>query len=134
MTDKLAVPVKPIRVEILGLLPTLFSHCSHCMESMEASGVRPYDDQLAQYPEEVRNLHWTVSELTHKLVKKFNGLVRIHVVDTASPEGLWQSLKHHVRKTPCIIVDGRKAFESIPPFEKLEAKVSEHLRPSIRKA
>jgi len=45
---------RPIRVEFVGIMPTLFAHCEHCMEVMHETGLKPYSEQLDEYPEDVK--------------------------------------------------------------------------------
>jgi hypothetical protein len=53
--------------------------------------------------------------------------VRVSVVDAASIEGVWTSLRHRVRQFPAVIVDGQaRPLEA--DHQALDAAIAERLR------
>jgi len=113
----------PVRVEFFGLLPTLFAHCEHCMEVMHGTGMQPYSEQLEEYPEDVKKQYWELSSMANGLKTEFGNAVFVDAIDAASPRGLWTSIRLRIAKTPCILVQGKKAFSGIPTYEELREKV-----------
>ena len=113
----------PVRVEFFGLLPTLFAHCEHCMEVMHGAGMEPYSEQLEEYPEDVKKQYWELSSMANGLKTEFGDAVFVDAIDAASPRGMWTSIKLRIAKTPCIIVQGKKAFTAMPTYEALRERV-----------
>lgn len=119
--------MRPLKVEFVGILPTLFAHCEHCMEVMHNTGMKPYSEQLEQYPEDVQEQYFELSETAQKLRAEFGDAVLFDPVDAASPQGIWLSMKYRILKTPCVIVQGKKAFNRLPAYEELRTIVVEGL-------
>jgi len=119
----------PVRVEFVGIMPTLFAHCQHCMDVMHGTGMEPYSEQLEEYPEDVKKEYFQLSDIAQKLKNEFNGAVLFDAIDTASLLGIWKTIKHRIFKTPCILVEGKRAFNRIPEYEELRTKILETLRP-----
>ncbi len=120
-----------VKVDFLGVLPTLFAHCEHCMEVMHATGMEPYSEQLEEYPADVKKLYFELSEIAQRLRAEFGDSVFFNPVDAASPQGVWLSVKHRIFKTPCVIIGGKKVFDGLPSYEELKQKILENL-PSPR--
>ena len=117
----------PLRVEFVGIMPTLFAHCAHCMDVMHGTGMQPYSEQLEDYPEDIVKDYFQLSEIAQKLRDEFKGAVLFDAIDSASPLGMWKSLKHRILKTPCVLIDGTKTFVGIPKYEDLKQKIIERL-------
>jgi len=104
-------------------MPTMFSHCQHCMDLTRASGLRVHSQQLSEYPTETReNLH-RLSELARKVVSDFPGSIELRVTDLASPLGFLKSLRHKVGAGPAVLIDGRKVFERLPDYDSLRVEL-----------
>jgi hypothetical protein len=127
MASKSAFPGTPLKVEFVGIMPTLFAHCAHCMDVMHATGMRPYSEQLEEYPEDVVNEYFELSEIAQKLRDEFHGSVLFDAIDAASPQGIWMSLKHRILRTPCVLIEGRKEFVGVPKYDVLKQKIVERL-------
>lgn len=115
----------PVKVEFVGIMPTLFAHCQHCMEVMHETGMAPYSEQLEEYPEDVKKQYFELSEMAQRIRDEFSGRVLFDAIDSASPQGLWLTIKHRILKTPCILIQGKKVFDRIPSYEELRAKILE---------
>jgi len=111
-------------------MPTLFAHCQHCMEVMHSTGMAPYSEQLEGYPEDVKKQYFQLSEIAQRLKAEFNGRVVFDPVDSASPQGVWLSIRHRILKTPCILIQGKKLFSKLPSYDELRAKILEALERS----
>jgi hypothetical protein len=118
-----AVRKEPVRVEFFGLLPTLFAQCESCMQVMQGTGMEPYAEQLEEYPEDVKKQYWELSSMANGLKTEFGDAVFIDAIDAVSPRGVWTSIRLRIAKTPCIIIQGKKAFGGIPAYEELRKKV-----------
>jgi hypothetical protein len=124
---KSAFPGTPLKVEFVGIMPTLFAHCAHCMDVMHGAGMQPYSEQLEEYPEEVVKEYFELSEIAQKLRDEFHGTVLFDAIDTASPLGIWKSIKHRIVRTPCVLIQGRKEFDTIPKYDELRQRILERL-------
>ena len=116
-----------MKVTFVGIMPTLFAHCQHCMQVMHATGMAPYSEQLEGYPEDVKKQYFQLSEIAQKLKTEFDGRVVFDPVDSASPRGVWLSIRHRILKTPCILIQGKKLFSNLPSYDELRAKILEAL-------
>ncbi len=112
-----------VKVEFFGLMPTLFAHCDHCMEVMHETGMMPYSEQLDEYPEDVKKEYFEIASMANGLRHEFGNAVFVDAIDVASPQGIWTTLKLRILKTPCVVIQGKKAFSGIPTYEKLREKV-----------
>lgn len=113
----------PVKVEFVGVMPTLFATCQHCMEVMHETGMQPYSEQLEEYPDDVKRQYFELSSMANGLKQEFGSAVFVDAIDAASPRGIWTSIRLRIAKTPCIIVQGKKAFSGMPTYEELREKV-----------
>ncbi len=113
----------PVKVQFFGLMPTLFAHCDHCMEVMHQTGMMPYSEQLDEYPEDVKKEYFEIAAMANGLKHEFGDAVFVDAIDAASPRGVWTSLRLRIAKTPCVLVQGKKAFGGVPPYEELRDRV-----------
>jgi hypothetical protein len=104
-------PKGPVDVEIIAYAPTVFYHCQHCELTFQQIGLgdrlhrRETRDALpADLTEQYRDLSDWVSNLLHTYGNK----VSVKVVDAASLEGFWKSLRYGVHRYPTVIVGGRE--------------------------
>lgn len=89
--------------------------------------MEPYSEQLEEYPKDVKKQYFELSEIAQKLRDEFDGAVLFDAIDTASPFGAWKSIKHRILRTPCVLIQGKKAFERLPSYDELRAKILEAL-------
>lgn len=124
---------RPVRVEFVGIMPTLFAHCEHCMEVMHGTGLMPYSEQLEEYPEDVKKQYFELSEVAQKIRDEFGGAVFFDAIDSASPQGVWMTLRHRILRTPCVLIEGKKVFDRLPGYEELRQKILELVEtPTLR--
>ena len=109
-------------------MPTLFAHCEHCMNVMHGTGMTPYSEQLEEYPEDVKQQYYQLSEMAQRLRAEFGEAVVLDPVDSASLQGVWLSIRHRILKTPCILIKGRKVFDRLPSYEELKMEIVESLK------
>ncbi len=116
---------EPLKVEFVGIMPTLFAHCEHCMDVMHGAGLEPYSEQLEEYPEDVKRQYFELSEMAQRLRDEFDGAVIFDAIDTISPLGVWKTIKHRILRTPCVLIQGKKVFDRVPSYEELKEKIVE---------
>ncbi len=101
----------PVTVEVIAYAPTVFRHCQHCEVAFAGIGfaekmhARESADAL---PPELLLDFQRVSDWVHALLERHGGRVKVSVVDVASIEGVWKSLRHRARRYPAVVVDGRE--------------------------
>ena len=119
-----------MRVTFVGIMPTLFAHCEHCMNVMHGTGMAPYSEQLEEYPDDVKKQYYQLSEMAQRLRAEFGGSVFFDPVDSASFQGVWLSIRHRILKTPCILIAGKKVFSYLPGYDELRTEILNALRAS----
>ena len=127
--------MSPLMVEIIAYAPTQFYHCAHCevvWNATEVSSVKKWHDEnleTSMPPDmmaEYRNLSdWVISAANH-----YGGRVVFKVIDAASLEGIWKSLKYRVRKYPAVIIAG-KTKTSGENFQHAQALIDQQLTPEL---
>jgi len=109
--------MRPIRLEVIGLLPQIFNMCVSCQvtDFFQVAGVPYQEDELAGYPPDVLATQTRVAEVVSSVVQRFGDAVWPVTVDPYSPRGLWLSLRYHLRTYPAIIIDGREVLHDLSP-------------------
>jgi hypothetical protein len=101
--------MRPIRVEVVTYTPTVFHHCQHCELTFREMGVGgPVHREQAReaLPEELRLEFEAVSLWIHGLIERYGPRLRISLIDAASIEGFWKTLRYGLRRYPAVVVDG----------------------------
>lgn len=102
--------MKPVRVEVIAYAPTAFFHCQHCELTFQQVGVgnKFHDEQTEQaLPADLTHDYQTLSDWVRALTAEYCGQIVVKVIDAASVEGFWKSLRYGVRRYPSIIVEGK---------------------------
>jgi hypothetical protein len=100
--------MRPVRVEVITYTPTFFYHCQHCELTFQQMGMgeRIHREQAREsLPEDLRLEFDSLSLWAHGLLDRFGDRIRIEVVDAASIEGFWKSLRNRAWRYPVVIVD-----------------------------
>jgi hypothetical protein len=103
--------MQPVSVQIITYAPTAFRHCQHCELAFEGMGVgQPVQREAAasSLPDDLAREYQEVSDWVHRLLERHPGRLAISLIDAASIEGIWHSLRHGVRRYPAMIVAGRE--------------------------
>ncbi len=121
---------RPIKVEMVGLLPTLFSMCASCCttDTMGACGIDLAGDQMRDYPPEVIETNQRAAELYTRLLKDYKGLVVPLAVSTTSPRGLWLSLRHRLSSGFSIVVNNHRRIPGTADYTELKAAIEQEMR------
>lgn len=112
-----------IRIEILGVMPTFFSHCQHCMDLIRVCNLPTFSSQLEEYPEDVRRFYHELGAMVRNLWRDFGEQIDFRIVDTASPEGFWKSIRYRAWRIPTVLINGRKVFDRFPTYEELRQEL-----------
>jgi hypothetical protein len=104
---------KPLLVEIIAYAPTAFYHCTQCEVAWTEMGKsnRVHEEQLqSSLPEDLIQEYEMVSAWVKEMFRNHCDALLIKVIDAASIEGFYKSLKYNTRRYPAIIVDGKSRF------------------------
>ncbi len=107
------VEAEPVLVEILAYAPTQFFHCQHCelIWQQVGAGAAFHQEQLdASIPDELKKEYSTLSTWVRETVNLYNGRVMFKIIDAASAEGLWKSVRYGTRRYPAFIIAGKEKY------------------------
>jgi hypothetical protein len=122
--------MEPVKVKVITYAPTVFRHCQHCEVAFSGVGLgeRIHRDEAKDaLPEDLSLDYQRVSDWVHDLLERHERGLAISVVDAASIEGVWQSLRHGVRRYPAVVIDGTPKRIGTD-FNEADALIDERLR------
>lgn len=120
--------MQPLSVQVITYAPTVFRHCQHCEVAWEGVGLgeRIHRAEARDaLPDDLAAEFQQVSDWVHGLIARHGPRVAISVIDAASIEGVWKSLRHRVRRYPAVIVDGEP--RRVIDFAELDRLVDDRL-------
>jgi hypothetical protein len=124
--------MQPVNVTVITYAPTIFRHCQHCEVAFQGIGLgeRIHRDEAkdALPPDLIADFQ-RVSDWVHELLRRHRTGVAVSVVDAASIEGVWKSLRYSVRRYPAVIVDGHATAVG-GELDAADAVIEEQLRGS----
>jgi len=127
--DSPTSPWKPVTIEVIVYAPVAFFHCMHCELIWRESGARTRDrrEQLeTSLPADLQVQYQRLSDWVRAMVEAHGPRLRFRIVDAASVEGCFKSLRYGVRRYPAVIVDG-KVKSMGTSFERATALVERRL-------
>jgi hypothetical protein len=104
---------KPLMVEIIAYAPTAFYHCTHCEVAWREMGAdnRIHEEQMeSSLPEDLIREYEAVSNWVREMFRVHCDQILLKVIDAASIEGFYKSLKYNARRYPAVIVNGKARF------------------------
>ena len=104
---------EPLLVEIIAYAPTAYYHCTHCEVAWREMGAdnRIHEEQLqSSLPEDLIREYQTVSDWVREMFRVHCDNILIKVIDAASIEGFYKSLKYRARQYPAVIVNQTSRF------------------------
>jgi hypothetical protein len=104
---------EPLLVEIIAYAPTAFYHCTHCEVAWREVGAanRIHEEQMTNsLPADLLKEYHVISDWVRELFRVHCDRVVLKVIDAASIEGVYKSLKYNARRYPAVIVDGESRF------------------------
>jgi hypothetical protein len=120
----------PLLVEIIAYAPTAFYHCTHCEVAWREIGVSNHihEEQLkSSLPDDLARDYQAVSDWVREIFRLHCDAVVVKVIDAASLEGVFSSLRYRARHYPAIIVDHQKCFQT-NAMESAGEEISRRLR------
>jgi hypothetical protein len=104
---------KPLLVEIIAYAPTAYYHCTHCEVAWREMGAsnRIHEEQMSSsLPEDLIKEYETISNWVREMFRVHCDNILLKVIDAASIEGFYKSLKYNARRYPAVIVNGKSRF------------------------
>ena len=114
-----------VQVEILAYAPSEFYHCTHCEVVWQQAGIGPKihrEQRESALPDDLQQQFQRIAGWAHALYQRFGDQVEVRVVDPASLEGFFKSLRHWAHRYPAYILDG-KPMSSGTDMEEFTAAV-----------
>jgi hypothetical protein len=116
---------KPLLVEIIAYAPTAFYHCTHCEIAWREIGMsnQAHEEQLqSSLPEDLTKDYLFVSQWVKDIFRRYCDQVVIKMVDAASLEGVWLSLRHGARRYPAVIID-KQVFVGVDALKSADTRL-----------
>lgn len=126
----MSVPLsRPIRLELVGLFPELFSMCASCCTTDEFGrcGVSLDADQLRDYPPDLVQVHAQAAELFSELLGEFHGGVAVIVTGLMSPRGVYLALRHRLPTGVSLFLEGRRLRVELADRAGIRTEVAHEL-------
>jgi hypothetical protein len=104
---------KPLLVEIIAYAPTAYYHCTHCEVTWREMGAdnRIHEEQMeSSLPADLIEEYQTVSDWVREMFRVHCDNILLKVIDAASIEGFYKSLKYSARRYPAVIVNRKARF------------------------
>ncbi|HYL22708.1 MAG TPA: DUF1525 domain-containing protein [Gemmatimonadales bacterium] len=123
------MPQTPITVEVIAYAPVAFFHCQHCELIWQDSPARTRDrrEQLeSALPDDLKQQYQQLSDWVRGMVATHQSRLAFRIVDAASVEGWFKSLRYGVRQYPAVIVDGKEKVVGTS-FERATALIEQRL-------
>ena len=103
----------PLLVEIIAYAPTAFYHCMHCEIAFREMGKSDlvHQEQLnSSLPPDLAQEYRQMSDWVKTIFQQHCDKVVMKVIDAASIEGVYKSIRYGVRHYPAVVVDHRLRF------------------------
>jgi hypothetical protein len=104
---------RPLMVEIIAYAPTAYYHCTHCEVAWLEMGAsnRIHEEQLeSSLPADLIRDYEAVSSWVRETFQTHGDRVLLKVIDAASIEGFYKSIKYNARRYPAVIVNRKARF------------------------
>jgi plasmid replication initiation protein len=99
----------PLLVEIVAYAPTAFYHCTHCEVAWREMGMdnRIHEEQTENsLPPDLAQDYQRLSDWVREIFRAHCDQVVVKVIDAASVEGFFKTLRYRIRRYPAVIIDG----------------------------
>jgi hypothetical protein len=123
---------RPLLVEIIAYAPTAYYHCTHCEVAWREMGAtnRIHEEQLSSsLPEDLVKEYETVSNWVKEMFRVYCDNILLKVIDAASIEGFYKSLKYNARRYPAVIVNGQARFIGSQMLPAAREEIAHQLAP-----
>lgn len=121
---------EPLLVEIIAYAPTAYYHCTHCEVAWREMGAnnRIHEEQMeSSLPDDLIQEYQTVSDWVREMFRVHCDNILLKVIDAASIEGFYKSLKYNARHYPAIIVNQKSRFLGVQMLSAASEEVAHQL-------
>jgi len=121
---------KPLLVEIIAYAPTAYYHCTHCEVAWREMGAdnRIHEEQLeSSLPPDLIEEYQAVSDWVREMFRLHCDRILLKVIDAASIEGVYKSLKYNARRYPAVIVEGKARFAGTQRLQSASEEIARRL-------
>jgi len=128
---------EPLLVEIIAYAPTAFYHCTHCEVAWREMGAsnRIHEEQLgSSLPEDLIQEYQVVSDWVREMFREHCDNILLKVIDAASIEGFYKSLKYNARRYPAVIVNGKSRFIGSQMLSSASEEIAHQLSSKVIQA
>jgi hypothetical protein len=97
----------PLVVEIITYAPTEFFHCLHCEVVFQQVGIGQKihaEQRAANFPDDLKQEFAELAAWVERTAERYPDQIRFRIVDAASIEGVYKSLRYGVRKFPAFVI------------------------------
>jgi hypothetical protein len=119
------VAMGAVDVQVITYAPTAFYHCQHCEIAFGQIGLGAtvHREQAREaLPADLLDDFARLSDVIRDLNERFGDRVRIRIVDAASFEGFFKSLRFRTMRYPAVVIDGQKC-DVTPGYDNLTTLV-----------
>ena len=103
--------IEPLTVEIITYAPTEFFHCTHCEVVFQQVGVgqKVHAEQRASnLPDDLKAEYERLADWVERLARRHPGQIQFKIVDAASLEGVYRTIRHRLRTFPSVVIGGKE--------------------------
>lgn len=103
----------PLMVEIIAYAPTAFYHCTHCEVAWREMGMdnQIHEEQTqSSLPSDLAQDYQRISDWVREIFRVHCDQVVVKVIDVASVEGFFKTLRYGLHRYPAVIIDGKSRF------------------------
>jgi hypothetical protein len=121
---------EPLLVEIIAYAPTAFYHCTHCEVAWREMGAdnRIHDEQMeSSLPEDLAREYQAVSDWVKEIFRVHCDRIVVKIIDAASIEGVFKTLKYNARRYPAVIIDKKTRFLGSQSLDSAAQEISRNL-------
>lgn len=121
---------QPLLIEVIAYAPTAFYHCTHCEVAFRHMGVSNnfHQEQVeSSLPADLAQDYQALSDWVHELFRLYCDQVLVKVIDAASLEGFYKTLRYNLHRYPAVIVGKQRRFSG-GAFEQASQEIARLLK------
>jgi hypothetical protein len=124
--------MKPIQLEIVTKVVTLFDHCRRCQVLFDQTGLdkKIHQKEMEEYPPDLKEEYLKLSDWVRELTRLYKHRLLIKLIDVQSPLGIYKSLRHRIRTYPTFIVEGKETYTGWDK-NQLESLLDKYIQNSL---
>lgn len=122
-------PQNAISVEVLTYAPAAFFHCQHCEFIWQQTGATKnvHREQLASsLPDDLIQQYQALSDWAREIMAAYGERIVLRVIDVASLEGWFKSVRYGVHRFPAVIIDRKEKIVG-NDFDRASALIRERM-------